>query len=102
MKNFYRKVAFGLGPDDKTPSDPLIWATNQLNDIPEFSWKGKILPEKELRNYYRDYVYGDRKVLRKKFKNDKEGYKREKNKLRHITGQKFWWNLELCLSLIHI
>ena len=97
MKNFYRKVAFGLGPDDKTPSDPLTWATNQLNDIPEFSWKGKILPEKELRNYYRDYVYGDRKVLRKKFKNDKEGYKREKNKLRHATGQKFWWNLELCI-----
>ena len=97
MKNFYRKVAFGLGPEDKTPSDPLKWATNQLNDIPEFSWKGKILPEKELRKYYRDYVYGDRKVLRKKFKNDKDGYKREKNKLRHATGQKFWWNLELCI-----
>ena len=97
MKNFYRKVAFGLGPDDKTPSDPLKWATNQLNNIPEFSWQGKILPEKELRKYYRDYVYGDRKVLRKKFKNDKDGYKREKNKLRHSTGQKFWWNLELCI-----
>ena len=97
MKNFYRKVAFGLGPDDKTPSDPLKWATNQLNDIPEFSWKGKILPEKELRKYYGEWVYGDRKVLRKKFKNDKDGYKREKNKLRHATGQKFWWNLELCI-----
>jgi len=97
MKNFYRKVAFGLGPKDKVPSDPLEWATSQLNEIPEYSWKGKILPEKELRNYYRDYVYGDRKVLRKKFKNDKEGYKREKNKLRHATGQKFWWNLELCI-----
>ena len=97
MKNFYRKVAFGLGPKDKVPSDPLKWATSQLNEIPEFSWKGKILPEKELRNYYRDYVYGDRKVLRKKFKNDKDGYKREKNKLRHATGQKFWWNLELCI-----
>ena len=97
MQNFFRKVAFGLGPDDKTPSDPLKWATNQLNNIPEFSWQGKILPEKELRKYYRDYVYGDRKVLRKKFKNDKDGYKREKNKLRHATGQKFWWNLELCI-----
>ena len=97
MKNFYRKVAFGLGPNDKEPSDPLKWATNQLNEIPEYSWKGKILPEKELRGYYREWVYGDRKVLRKKFKNDKNGYKREKNKLRHATGQKFWWNLELCI-----
>ena len=25
MKNFYRKVAFGLGPKDKVPSDPLEW-----------------------------------------------------------------------------
>ena len=97
MKSFFRKVAFGLGPDEKVPSDPLVWAKNQLNEIPEFSWKGKILPEKELRKYYRDYVYGDRKVLRKKFKNDKDSYKREKNKLRHATGQKFWWNLELCI-----
>ena len=97
MKSFFRKVAFGLGPDEKVPSDPLEWAKNQLNEIPEFSWEGKILPEKELRKYYRDYVYGDRKVLRKKFKNDKDGYKREKNKLRHTTGQKFWWNLELCI-----
>ena len=97
MKNFYRKVAFGLGPNDKEPSDPLKWATSQLNEIPEYSWKGKILPEKELRAYYRDWVYGDRKVLRKEFKNDKNGYKREKNKLRHATGQKFWWNLELCI-----
>ena len=97
MKNFYRKVAFGLGPNDKEPSDPLKWATSQLNEIPEYSWKGKILPEKELRAYYRDWVYGDRKVLRKEFKNDKNGYKREKNKLRHATGQKFSWNLELCI-----
>ena len=56
MKSFFRKVAFGLGPDEKVPSDPLEWAKNQLNEIPEFSWKGKILQEKELRKYYRDYV----------------------------------------------
>ena len=84
MKNFYRKVAFGLGPNDIEPSDPLKWATSQLNEIPKYSWKGKILPEKELRTYYRDWVYGDRKVLRKEFKNDKNGYKREKNKWFHL------------------
>ena len=46
MKNFYRKVAFGLGPHEKVPSDPLEWAKNQLNDIPEFSWKGKFYQRK--------------------------------------------------------
>ena len=98
MKNFFRKVAFGLGPDEQIPSDPLNWAQSQITDqIPEFAFKGKIYSEKELRKHYNKYVYQDRKVLRKKFKNDKDGYKREKNKLRHATGQKFWWNLELCI-----
>ena len=97
MKNFIRKVAFGIGPNEEIPSDPLNWATNQISDVPELTWRGKIYSEKELRNYYREYVYGDRKVLRKKFKNDKEGYKKEKDKLRHKTGQKFWSNLELCI-----
>jgi len=27
MKNFFRKVAFGLKPDEKAPSDPLTWAS---------------------------------------------------------------------------
>ena len=78
MKNFIRKVAFGIGPDEKVPSDPLNWATKQIRDVPELSWKGKIYTEKELRNFYREYVYGDRKVLREKFKNDKYRYKLEK------------------------
>ena len=98
MKNFYRKVAFGLKPDEKIPSDPLIWATSQITDkIPEFSFKGKIYSEEELRKHYREWVYQDRKVLRKKFKKDKMGYKAAKNLLRDSTGQKFWKNLEIAI-----
>ena len=41
MKNFFRKVAYGIGPNDNTPSDPLKWALNQLDDVPDLSWKGK-------------------------------------------------------------
>ena len=98
MKNFYRKVAFGLKPDEKTPSDPLVWATSQITDkIPEFSFEGKIYSEEELRKHYREWVYQDRKVLRKKFKKDKMGYKAAKNLLRDNTGQKFWKNLEIAI-----
>ena len=68
MKNFIRKVGFGLGPDDVVPNDPLQWALNQFNEVPKFSWTGKIYKEKELRKHYRDYVYNDRKVLRKNIK----------------------------------
>ena len=97
MKNFFRKVAFGIGPNEEVPSDPLNWALNQVDEIPEFSWKGKILSEKELRGHYRDWVYGDRKVLRKKYKDNKNLYKVHKDKLRHETGQKFWESLEISI-----
>ena len=42
MKNYFRKVAFGISPNEEVPSDPLNWALNQLDDIPKLSWTGKI------------------------------------------------------------
>ena len=97
MKNFFRKVAFGISPNEEVPSDPLNWALNQVDEIPDFSWKGKIYSEKELRKHYRDWVYGDRKVLRKKYKDNKTLYKTHKDILRHKTGQKFWESLEISI-----
>ena len=41
MKNFFRKVAFGLKPDEQIPSDPLTWAQKQVETIPDLNWKGK-------------------------------------------------------------
>ena len=77
MKNFFRKVAFGIGPNENIPSDPLKWALGQLNEIPIISWKGKrVLTEKELRKHYRHYVYNDRKKLRIKYKDNKHLYKK--------------------------
>ena len=97
MRNFFRKVGYGIGPNEQAPSDPLKWALDQVNDVPELSWKGKIYSEKELRKHYRDYVYGDRKVLRIKYKDNKTLYKTHKNLLRHQTGQKFWESLEISI-----
>lgn len=97
MKNFFRKVGFGIGPNEEVPNDPLKWATNQFNEIPKISWKGKIFKEKELRKHYREWVYKDRKVLRKKFKDNKILYKVNKDQLRKDTGQKFWESLEISI-----
>ena len=48
MKNFFRKVAFGIGPNDKIPSDPLQWAKDQMDEIPNLAWQGdRILSEKK-------------------------------------------------------
>ena len=99
MKNFFRKVAFGIGPNEEIPSDPLTWATSQITDkIPDLSWKGKIYTEEELRKkHLKKFIYTDRKVLRIKHKKDKHAYKEAKEKLRHETGKEFWENLEICI-----
>ena len=47
MKNFFRKVAFGLKHNEQIPSDPLTWAQKQVDTIPELNWKGKHITQKK-------------------------------------------------------
>ena len=88
--SFYRKVGFGIGINDKIPADPLKWATDQLDEIPELLWTGWIPSEKEMRIKYGEWIYGDRKVLRKKYKDDKNAYRKAKDKLSIKTGESFF------------
>ena len=88
--SFYRKVGFGIGINDKIPADPLKWATDQLDEIPELLWTGWIPSEKEMRIKYGEWIYGDRKVLRKKYKDDKNAYRKAKDKLSIKTGERFF------------
>ena len=88
--NFYRRVAFGLSLNDKKPDDPLNWALKQVNTVPDLLWPGSIPSEKEMRKKYGEWVYGDRKILRKKYKNDKNAYKKAKDELRIKTGERFF------------
>ena len=46
---FYRRVAFGLSPNDKQDKDPLNWALSQLNSVPDLLWPGSIPSDKDLR-----------------------------------------------------
>ena len=95
--SFFRKVGFGLGQQEEVPGDALNWAQSQLNVVPAFMWKGHIPTEKEMREKHRERIYRDRKVLRKKYKNDKNKYKLEKEKLRIKTGQHFYESNELSI-----
>ena len=74
--NFYRRVAFGLSPNETSPSEPLDWALDQLNSVPDLLWPGSIPSEKEMRKKYGEWVYGDREVIRKKYKNDINAYEK--------------------------
>jgi uncharacterized protein (DUF1800 family) len=95
--SFFRKISFGLSLNDHFPADPLQWAYNQLDLVPEFSWQGNIPTEKEMRANHRNRIYKDRKILRKKYKNDKKKYESEKQKLRIKTGQHFYESNELTI-----
>jgi len=94
-KDYLRKVAFGMGVDETVPSDPLIWAQDQFNSVPDFVWEKKLPNLKEQRDRYGHWVYQDREVLRKKHKNDRLAYETEKDNLRKITGERFFESLEL-------
>ena len=98
MKNFYRKVAFGLIPDEKEPSDPLGWAQKQVETISELNWKGKhIYSEKEMRKYWITQRVEENTTLRKKYKNDPDGLRRAQRQLENDTGKKFWPANEICI-----
>ena len=98
MKNFFRKVAFGLKPGEQVPSDPLSWAQKQVEIIPELNWKGKyILSEKEMREYWIKQRVEENTTLRKKFKNDPQGLKRAEKLLEYETGRQFWKSNEICM-----
>ena len=68
MKNFFRKVAFGIGPNEEVPSDPLAWALNQLDDVPDLTWKGKIPSGKEMIEIHARKNEIELKKVREKYK----------------------------------
>ena len=45
MKNFL-KVAFGIGPNEEVPADPLNWALNQVEEVLNYPGKVKYILKK--------------------------------------------------------
>ncbi len=98
MKNFFRKVAFGLKPEEKAPSDPLTWAQKQVETIPELNWTGKhVYSEKEMRKHWIKQRVTEDTVFRKKYKNDPDGLRRAEKQLENDSGRNFWPNNEICI-----
>ena len=94
-RDFIRKVAFGLGLEEELPNDPLLWSQKQFDKIPNLIWGHPLPSLEDQRKRYGQWVYGDRKVLRNKFKNDRLKYESEKDQLRKTTGEKFFETFEL-------
>ncbi len=96
-KNFFRKVGFGIGPDERVPDNPLSWAQNQVDKVPPLVWDTAVRTGEEMLNYYAEWVYTDREILRKKHKGNRKAYEDAKNQLRHKVGIRYFENLEICI-----
>ena len=96
-KNFFRKVGFGIGPDDEIPDHPLSWAKKQVDKVPPLVWDEPIRTGEEMLNYYAEWIYKDRRVLRKKHKGNRKAYEDAKNQLRNKVGHRYFENLEICI-----
>ena len=98
MKNsFFRKIAFGLNLDDDIPDDPLGWAIKQVSNIPDYTWKGNVPVGSDQLKIYGNFIFNDRKVLRKKYKADPKQYKHEKKVSKQKYGVDYFEPLEIAI-----
>ena len=95
--DFFRKIGFGLGPDEIIPEKPIEWAQNQIAEPPALTWPGDIPSASKLLDQRAEFVYQDRKVLREQFKSDRKAYKDAKDQLRYKTGERYYQGLETAI-----
>ena len=93
-RDFYRKIGFGLSPDEDTPDDPIKWAESQVEKPVPLTWPGDIPTASALLDKRAEFVYQDREVLREKFKEDRKAYQKAKDQLRYKTGERYYQALE--------
>jgi uncharacterized protein (DUF1800 family) len=96
-KNFFRKIGLGIGPGKSIPDDPISWAQGQVDNIPPVIWDKPVRNGQEMLNYYAEWVYTDREILRKKHKDNRKAYEDAKEKLRNKVGERYFDSLEICI-----
>ena len=94
-RRYFRKVAFGIGPDKQVPSNPVKWAQYQLDNVPNMTYQAPLQSGDELLARYGEFVHTRREILRPKYRDDRQAYEREKDKLAFRMGEKFYESLEL-------
>ena len=73
-KNYFRKIAFGIGPNAVVPYNPVAWAQAQVDSVPYLAWDGPIFSGKELMDKRAEYKAGEDET-RERHKNDRNGLK---------------------------
>ena len=95
MSSFFRKIAFGLTYNQKTPSDPLTWGINQIDHSLDLIWPNSLPTIEEQKDKWGEFRYTEDEILRKKYKDNRYLFEKELDKLRWKTGQKYFESFEL-------
>ena len=92
---FYRRVGFGLRPDEESLSNPLKWAQNQMENTPDLIWPGRIYSEAEMLDIRRDFTISEAEI--DVTIKDPEESRRLRKKLYNRSGRKFFESYELAI-----
>ena len=81
-RNFFRKVGYGLGPNETLPADPVDWAVSQVYEVPKIHWEDNVptmedgldehlqhsIRRKEIRVTYADDPQTERRKSKENYK----------------------------------
>jgi len=94
-RNFFRKVGFGLGPDETIPADPLSWAQAQCAEPQPLIWPGRLFSEQEMLNIRSDFTTEEQKIQRTI--RDETEQKRQREALYIRSGRGYFESYELAI-----
>ena len=92
---FYRKIGFGLRPDDDIPKDRLGWAVEQVSVIPPLIWPGKIYNVDEMLDIRTSFLSAEQKL--EQGITDPKELRRKRDALYHEKGRRFFGSYELAI-----
>ena len=102
-RNFFRRVGFGLSPEQEIPYDPLEWSKSQVDRLPEFNWTvGTIshmaMPTtKDGLDHFLQWRK-DEDILREKYGSNQAEYKKQKRFVRDKIKRKEQLELRIRLN----
>ena len=94
-RSFFRKVGFGLRPDEAIPADPLGWAQAQLESAAPIIWPGRLYSEQEMLQIRTDFVTEEQKIQRTI--RDSQEQKRLRDMLYITSGRHYFEAYELAI-----
>ena len=95
-QNFFRKVGYGLGPNEPIPSDARKWAKEQLSSIPAITWEGLVPTMKDGFDEHLQHVIR-RREIREKYADDPDLQDQKGRENYRIVDNAHEYNLQIRL-----